>query len=458
MAKTKTRYVCSTCGATYIKYQGKCNECQSWGTLVEEVLKEDDGKSRNGGLARLKPSAIPKRLRETTALKEERIVTGVKELDYVLGGGLMAASVALIGGEPGIGKSTLMLQIVPHLAEKKILYVSAEESLHQIRARAERMEVDSENFFLLAETELETILETIGAMKPDLVIVDSIQTIFSGALESAPGSVSQVRECASRLTQAAKRDGFATFIVGHITKDGAIAGPKALEHIVDTVLQFEGDSRYRYRVLRALKNRFGSTNELGVFEMSEKGLVEVANPSEIFLSERSYGASGSCVAATMEGSRPLLVEIQALVAKTNYAAPQRVSSGFDPRRLALLLAVLEKRLGLPTWSSDVFLNVAGGLRLDEPAADLAVAVAIASSLRDIPADSTACAAGEIGLAGELRSVSHLERRVMEAKKLGFEKIVVPKSAQGAIQTLAKRHEIELVPCPTLHAALNAFLT
>ncbi len=460
MAKTKTRYVCSNCGATYIKYQGKCNECQSWGTLVEEIVKEEkEPKHRNSAaVGRLNTFAVPRRLREIDTLKEERISTGIKEFDHVLGGGLMASSVVLIGGEPGIGKSTLMLQIVPNLSDKKILYVSAEESIHQIRNRAERMGIDSDNFFLLSETELETILDTLAVQKPDIVIVDSIQTIFSNQLESSSGSVSQVRECTSRLMQFSKREGITTFIIGHITKEGVIAGPKVLEHIVDTVLQFEGDSHYRYRVLRALKNRFGSTNELGVFEMSEKGLMEVSNPSEIFLSERSYGVSGACVAATIEGSRALLVEIQALVSKTNYAAPQRVSSGFDQRRLALLLAVLEKRLGLPMWSHDVFLNIAGGLRLDEPAIDLAVAVAIVSSLRDIPADSSTCAVGEIGLSGELRSVAHLERRIVEAKKLGFEKVVVPKQSKDSVQSLGKKYAIELRFCSKLSDALNAFLS
>jgi DNA repair protein RadA/Sms len=458
MAKTKTRYVCSNCGATYIKYQGKCNDCQSWGTLVEEVVKDETpAKHRSSSIGRLNTFATPRRLKEIDTLKEERMSTGIKEFDHVLGGGLMAASVVLIGGEPGIGKSTLMLQIVPHLSDKKILYVSAEESIHQIRNRAERMGIDSDNFFLLSETELETILETLAAQKPDLVIVDSIQTIFSNQLESSSGSVSQVRECTSKLMQFSKREGITTFIIGHITKEGVIAGPKVLEHIVDTVLQFEGDSHYRYRVLRALKNRFGSTNELGIFEMTEKGLLEISNPSEIFLSERRYGVSGSCIAATIEGSRPLLVEIQALVSKTNYSAPQRVSSGFDQRRLSLLLAVLEKRLGLPMWSHDVFLNIAGGLRLDEPAIDLSVAVAIVSSLRDIPADSNTCAVGEIGLSGELRSVAHVERRILEAKKLGFEKVVLPKHNTETTYALSKKHGVELHFCSTLNAALNVFL-
>jgi DNA repair protein RadA/Sms len=460
LAKTTTRFRCTNCGATYIKYQGKCYECNSWGTLIEETVdeKKPSAKSRSTGVgARPNTISSPKRLRDIDTLKEERTSTGIKEFDHVLGGGLMHASVILIGGEPGIGKSTLMLQIVPHLAEKKILYVSAEESLYQIRNRAERMNITSENFFLFSETELETIIDTMANLKPDLVIIDSIQTIYSGEYDSSPGSVSQVRECTSRLMQFSKREGITTFIIGHITKEGSIAGPKVLEHVVDTVLQFEGDSHYRFRVLRALKNRFGSTNEIGVFEMNEKGLVEVTNPSEIFLSERTFGISGACVAASMEGSRPLLVEIQALVSKTNYSAPQRVSSGFDGRRLSLLLAVLDKRLGLPMWSNDVFLNIAGGLRLDEPAIDLSVAIAIASSLRDIPADSSTCAVGEIGLAGELRSVSHLERRITEAKKLGFEKIVVPKHSKDGMQALGKKHGIEVVFCASLNQALSHFL-
>lgn len=402
-------------------------------------------------------AASLKRLRELDSLPEARLSTGIEEFDRVLGGGLTPASVVLIGGEPGIGKSTLMLQIAPKMVQHTLLYVSAEESVYQIKSRAERLGVVSDNLLLLAENELEPILETVSTSQPDILIIDSIQTIFSSLFESSPGSVSQVRECATRIMQVCKRMGITAFIIGHITKDGTIAGPKVLEHIVDTVLQFEGDSNYRYRILRALKNRFGSTNEIGVFEMREEGLCEVSNPSEVFLAERRFGISGSCVAAALEGSRPILVEVQALVCQTHYAAPQRISSGFDARRLSLLLAVLEKRLGLPMWSNDVFLNIAGGLRLTEPAVDLAVAVSIASSLRDIPADSTTVAIGEVGLAGELRAVPHLERRISEAQKLGFERIVIPKLSSESRIALGKNAGITVLPCATLHAALDAFL-
>ncbi|NTV47949.1 MAG: DNA repair protein RadA, partial [Chlorobiales bacterium] len=302
------------------------------------------------------------------------------------------------------------------------------------------------------------ILDALSFQKPDILIVDSIQTIYSTLYESSPGTVTQVRECTSKLMQVAKREGIVTFIIGHITKEGTIAGPKVLEHIVDTVLQFEGDSHYRYRILRALKNRYGSTNEIGVFEMNESGLSEVRNPSEAFLAERNFGVSGSCVTASMEGARPLLVEVQALVSKTNYSVPQRVSSGYDQRRLSLLLAVLEKRLGLGLWSQDVFLNVAGGLRLEEPAVDLSVAVAIVSGLRDIPADSSTVAIGEIGLAGELRAVSHVDRRIIEAQKLGFARAVVPKSNKDNLKNPGAFKGIEVVFCPTLSKALDSFLS
>jgi DNA repair protein RadA/Sms len=458
MSKVKTRYRCSHCGALSLRYSGKCYECGSWGTMVEETIAEPEKlSSRARALqAHSAPSALPKRLSELEALPETRISTGIEEFNRVLGGGLMPASVVLIGGEPGIGKSTLMLQIAPSMPDRTILYVSAEESVHQIKSRAERMGLGGDNLFLLSETQLELILESISSMKPDIIVIDSIQTIFSNLFESSPGSVSQVRECTSRLMHVCKRLGASAFIIGHITKDGAIAGPKVLEHIVDTVLQFEGESNYHYRILRALKNRFGSTNEIGVFEMTQEGLREVQNPSELFLRERSFGVSGSCVTASIEGTRPILVEVQALVSKTNYAAPQRVSSGFDIRRLSLLLAVLEKRVGLATWSHDVFLNIAGGLRLTEPAADLAVALAIVSSLRDIPADSNTVVIGEIGLSGELRAVSHLERRLMESKKLGFERALVPKISHENGKLLEKNFGMDIQPCSSLHAALNAF--
>jgi DNA repair protein RadA/Sms len=437
--------------------QGKCFECGSWGTLIEEIIEAPSKSAVATSSARVGASR-PVRLSEITRLHEERISTGIAEFDRVLGGGLMDSSVVLIGGEPGIGKSTLMLQILPFLTGKKIIYISAEESIHQIKSRAERMKITSENLYLVSETELESILAIFEIEKPNIVIIDSIQTIFSSQFESAAGSVSQVRECTARLTQASKRQGFTTFVIGHITKDGTIAGPKVLEHIVDTVLQFEGDSNYRYRILRALKNRFGSTNEIGVFEMDEDGLQEVKNPSEIFIAERSFGVSGSVVASIMEGSRPLLVEVQALVSQTTYSVPQRVASGFDARRLSLLLAVLEKRIGLRVSMQDVFLNIAGGLRIDEPAADLGVVVAIASGFRDTPADSGTIAIGEVGLGGELRAVSHIERRLAEARKLGFEKAVVPKSNFRDNPKLSeKKFGLEVAAVTRLSDALAEFL-
>ncbi len=456
MAKSKTRYVCSECGAVSLKYQGRCFECGNWGTLNEELV-ETMPSSKSGASSTLTP-AIPLKLSEIEHVHEERLKTGISELDRVLGSGLMLASVTLIGGEPGIGKSTLMLQLADTLSEKRLLYISAEESAHQIRNRALRMGVHAHGMDIVSETQLEPILDLLSAGNYDIVIVDSIQTIFSNRYESSAGTVTQVRECTSGLTQLAKKKGFSVFIVGHITKEGSIAGPKVLEHIVDTVLQFEGDNHYRYRILRALKNRFGSTNEIGVFEMSEKGLQEVRNPSEAFLSDRADNVSGSCVCAALEGTRPLLVEIQALVSKTNYSVPQRVSSGFDQRRLSLLLAVLEKRLGLGIGAQDVFLNVAGGLKLLEPAVDLAALVAVASSLYDTPIHPNTIAIGEIGLGGELRAVSQIERRLMEAQKLGFQKVVVPKSHQEKLSGSNFNHQIEIQYCASLKEALGAIFS
>jgi len=451
MAKTKTRYVCSACGAVSLKYQGKCFECGSWGTLNEETLVKTASLSHASGF---NLQSKPVKLSEIEHVEEERLNTGIQEFNRVLGGGLMHASVTLIGGEPGIGKSTLMLQLADTLPQKKLLYISAEESAHQIRNRAVRMGLTAEGMEILSETQLEPILELLSTTPPDVVIVDSIQTIFSDHYESSPGTVTQVRECTSQLTQLAKKKGFSVFVIGHITKEGSIAGPKVLEHIVDTVLQFEGDNHYRYRILRALKNRFGSTNEIGVFEMSEKGLREVQNPSEAFLADRNFNVSGSCVSAALEGTRPLLVEIQALVSKTNYSVPQRVSSGFDQRRLSLLLAVLEKRLGLGIWSNDVFLNVAGGLKLLEPAVDLAVLVAVASSLYDTAMSPTTVAIGEIGLGGELRAVSQIERRILEAQKLGFEKAIVPKSNHDILAGSKLHQKISINYCSSLQEALK----
>lgn len=384
-----------------------------------------------------------------------RIKTMLNEFDRVLGGGLVPGSLVLLGGDPGIGKSTLMMQLAVALKDQAVLYVTGEESVRQIKIRAERLNaVSSKNILLLAETNLDLILDVIESGTPDLVIVDSIQTMFRPGLESAPGSVSQVRESAALLLRLAKTRGIPIFLVGHVTKEGVIAGPKVIEHMVDTVLQFEGEAHYAYRILRALKNRFGSTNEIGIFEMHDTGLREVLNPSEIFLSERNYGTSGSTVVASIEGSRPILVEVQALVTPTNYGMPQRTSTGFDYRRLALLLAVLEKRAGMNLGQQDVFVNVAGGIRIDEPAVDLGIAASIASSLRDIPVDSSSVAVGEIGLGGEIRTIGQIEKRVHEAAKLGFKRIIVP---QHNLKTLKADNDIEIIGVDRIEKAIETLI-
>ncbi len=384
-----------------------------------------------------------------------RIGTTIDELDRVLGGGLVPGSLILLGGDPGIGKSTLMMQIAIALNKLAVLYITGEESVQQIKLRAERLQAGSvKNVLLLAETNLDLILDVIESGSPDLVIVDSIQTMFRPGLESAPGSVSQVRESAALLLRFAKTRGIPIFLVGHVTKEGVIAGPKVIEHMVDTVLQFEGESHYAYRILRASKNRYGSTNEIGIFEMHDSGLREVLNPSEIFLSERHYGASGSTVVASMEGSRPILVEVQALVTPTNYGMPQRTCTGFDYRRLALLLAVLEKRVGLNLGQQDVFVNVAGGIRIDEPAVDLGIATSITSSLRDIPVDSTTIAVGEVGLGGEIRTISQIEKRVKEAAKLGFKRMIVP---QNNLKNFSAPGDLEIVGIDRIEKAIEAML-
>jgi len=384
-----------------------------------------------------------------------RIKTMLNEFDRVLGGGLVPGSLVLLGGDPGIGKSTLMMQLAVALKDQAVLYVTGEESVRQIKIRAERLNaVSSKNILLLAETNLDLILDVIESGTPDLVIVDSIQTMFRPGLESAPGSVSQVRESAALLLRLAKTRAIPIFLVGHVTKEGVIAGPKVIEHMVDTVLQFEGEAHYAYRILRALKNRFGSTNEIGIFEMHDTGLREVLNPSEIFLSERNYGTSGSTVVASIEGSRPILVEVQALVTPTNYGMPQRTSTGFDYRRLALLLAVLEKRAGMNLGQQDVFVNVAGGIRIDEPAVDLGIAASIASSLRDIPVDSSSVAVGEIGLGGEIRTIGQIEKRVHEAAKLGFKRIIVP---QHNLKTLKADNDIEIIGVDRIEKAIETLI-
>lgn len=392
--------------------------------MEEVIVPRGKGRSASGKA----PGAVPISIDKVQSEPEPRSSTGIPELDRVLGGGIVAGSIVLVGGDPGIGKSTLMMQMASAISEKVVLYITGEESVRQIKLRAERLDVQpSGNLLLLAETNLDVLDPLLQNANPDLVIVDSIQTMYQPLLESAPGTVSQVREATGFFARHAKVRNIPMFLVGHVTKEGVVAGPKVIEHMVDTVLQFEGERQYAYRILRAMKNRFGSTNEIGIFEMHDGGLREVSNPSQVFLAERRYGTSGSTVVATLEGTRPLLVEVQALVAPTSYGVPQRTATGFDTRRLQMLLAVLEKRAGLHVGQFDVFVNVAGGIRIDEPAADLGMAVAIVSSLKDVPVDSQAVVIGEVGLGGEIRTIHQVEKRIAEAAKLGFERIVIPRN-------------------------------
>lgn len=423
-AKTKSVYFCSDCGYESPKWLGKCPGCGEWNTFVEEKVSAKPGKSARKGLVR---SSTPVRLSEIEVKEEMRVKMPSSELNRVLGGGLVAGSLTLIGGEPGIGKSTLLLQNILSIRNRRILYVSGEESASQLKLRADRLGKISEDTFILCETNLDNIFTQIENVSPSLIVVDSIQTICSSEIESAAGSVSQVRECAASLLRYAKESGVPVILVGHINKDGAIAGPKVLEHIVDTVLQFEGDRQYLYRILRSIKNRFGSTNEIGIYEMAQKGLKEVKNPSEMLLSEnRDEEMSGIAIGVTMEGIRPFMVEVQALVSSAAYGTPQRSVTGFDQRRLNMLLAVLEKRAKFKLSQKDVFLNIAGGLKVADPALDMAVVAAIMSSNFDISIEWKWAFAGEVGLSGEIRTVTRIEQRVSEAQKLGFESILIPK--------------------------------
>jgi DNA repair protein RadA/Sms len=428
-AKVKTVYRCTECGAEHPKWAGRCDACGEWNTLVEEAAarlpaSKPGAARRQGGAAALGAGGsivATARLRDVRGTEERRLRTGINEFDFVLGGGIVPGSMILVGGEPGIGKSTLLLQVAGAIqaAGQRVLYVSGEESPLQVKLRADRLDHTAADVELLTETLLETVLATAAGMEPAVMMIDSIQTIFTADLEGAPGNVGQVRECAARLMRFAKESGTAVFVVGHVTKGGGIAGPKTLEHIVDTVLYFEGEGSLDHRVLRATKNRFGGVDEIGVFRMTDRGLVPIENPSELFLGDRDHVASGSAVTALMEGTRPLLVEIQALAAKAGFGTPQRVSTGFDSRRLALLLAVLDKRAGLSFAQLDVFVNVVGGVRLHEPAGDLAVAAALASSLYDRALPTHALFLGEVGLGGEIRPVSQAERRLAEAAKMGL---------------------------------------
>lgn len=426
MAKTKTVYICSNCGADSPKWIGKCPNCGEWNTYVEETVVKESPAARRGAAAfssSTKPR--PVLLRDISAKKEERLDMKDEELNRVLGGGLVRGSLVLIGGEPGIGKSTLILQTVLKLPELRVLYVSGEESSKQLKMRADRIDPDNQNCLILCETNLEQIFAHVENVKPDLLVVDSIQTVFTENVESSPGSITQVRECSAAILKYAKESGVPVLLIGHINKEGSIAGPKVLEHIVDTVLQFEGDQHYMYRILRSIKNRFGSTAELGIYEMRQDGLRQVSNPSELLLTQNHEGLSGVAIAAAIEGIRPFLIETQALVSTAVYGTPQRSATGFDIRRMNMLLAVLEKRAGFKLAQKDVFLNIAGGLRVNDPAIDLAVLSAILSSSLDISIETGVCMAGEIGLSGEIRPVNRIEQRIMEAEKLGFSRIIIP---------------------------------
>ena len=454
--KAKTVYRCTKCGAEHPKWAGRCDVCGEWNTLVEEIFNAPVASSaarRRGGASALGEGgnvATTARLGEVQGSESRRWKTGINEFDFVLGGGIVPGSMVLVGGEPGIGKSTLLLQVAARLQQsgQRTLYVSGEESPLQVKLRADRLAETADDVQLLSETQLETILATAAAMEPTALFVDSIQTVFTGDLEGAPGNVGQVRECAARLMRFAKESGTAVFVVGHVTKGGGIAGPKTLEHIVDTVLYFEGEGTLDQRVLRATKNRFGGVDEIGVFRMTQGGLIAVENPSELFMSDRASSASGTAVTALMEGTRPLLVEVQALAAKAGFGTPQRVATGFDGRRLALLLAVLDKRAGLSFAQLDVFVNVVGGLRVQEPAGDLAVAAALASSVYDRALSGDAVFLGEIGLAGEVRPVSQADRRIAEAQKMGMRTVYlgargVPKKGPKDVKVVAVKNVGEL---------------
>lgn len=429
MAKPKIQYVCSSCGAKAPQMIGRCPVCGEWGTYEEEVSVDS---TKKGVVTR---GSMPQRIQDVQAQEEMRIDMQSSELNRVLGGGLVPGSLVLLGGEPGIGKSTLALQVLMKMGGQKTLYASGEESAKQLKLRAERLAGSPDNLYIMAETSLERILDSVTELQPEVVVVDSIQTIGTEMIEASIGSLSQVRECAARILQYAKEKNVPFIIVGHINKEGSLAGPKVLEHIVDTVLQFEGDQHYVYRILRAQKNRFGSTSELGIFEMQQDGLREVSNPSELLLSNNRDGLSGIAIAAAVEGVRPLLIEVQALVASAAYGTPQRSSTGFDARRLNMLLAVLEKRVGFKLLQKDVFVNIAGGIRVNDPAIDLAVLAAVLSSNMDIALDEQTCITGEVGLAGEIRPVNRIDQRIREAEKLGFKTIIVPKGQKYNTQNL-----------------------
>ena len=456
--KLKTIYVCSNCGESSPRWMGRCPSCGAWNTMVEDVVVPEPKASARSASAR--PSGVTsitaRRLSEVSTTEEKsRIVTGISELDRVLGGGVVLGSVVLLGGEPGAGKSTLLLQLCGAISDRcQVLYITGEESVRQIKLRADRLHVPQQNIHLAAETDIDDICGLIEQTKPDLVVIDSIQTMHCNDVSSSAGSVSQVKECSARLLTVAKSCEIPTFIVGHVNKDGAIAGPKVMEHIVDTVLYFEGDKTLPYRVLRAAKNRYGSTNEIGMFDMTGHGLTEIENPSQVLLEGRPLGTSGNCVACTMEGTRPILSEVQALVTKSSFNVPRRTASGFDFNRANLLVAVLEKRAGYFFGSLDVYLNIVGGLELDETACDLAVCLAMVSSMLDKPIDDKTVAIGEVGLGGEVRNVTFLELRLREAQRIGFTKAIVPRHSLKQLDP-KEFSDIELVGVSYLRDAIRA---
>ncbi len=441
MSKIKTAFFCQNCGAQAPKWMGKCNACGEWNTFVEEVIQREEKGSVKSAIGNYR-SVVPVKISDVTFSHEARLNTYDQELNRVLGGGLVPGSLTLIGGEPGIGKSTLMLQVALKCTDQKILYITGEESDQQIRMRAERLRIRNENCFILTETNTQAILKHLESLRPGIIIADSIQTLQTDLIESSAGSVSQIKECAAEMQKYSKLTNTPIFLIGHITKDGSLAGPKILEHMVDTVLQFEGDRNYGYRILRSLKNRFGSTSELGIYEMNDAGLREVSNPSEILLSQRDEAVSGIAIAAMMEGQRPMLIETQALVSSAVYGTPQRSTTGFDARRLNMLLAVLEKRSGFRLGHKDVFLNIAGGIKVEDPAIDLAVVVAVLSSNQDTPVDSKTCFAAEVGLSGEIRPINRVEQRISEADKLGFERVFISRYNTKGLDF--KRYSIQII--------------
>ncbi len=452
MAKTKSVFVCTNCGVEAAKWVGKCPSCGEWNTFVEELVRKDATPKLAYATDKDSKSNKPQLLSDIEVQNEPRINTQCGEFNRVLGGGLVPGSLVLIGGEPGIGKSTLVLQVVLQMQGKKTLYVSGEESAKQLKLRAERISVKNDSCYIVSETSLEQVFVHIKNIQPELVIIDSIQTMYTELAESSPGSITQIRECSASILRYAKENNTPVLLIGHITKDGNIAGPKILEHIVDTVLQFEGDQHYMYRILRAAKNRFGSTSELGIFEMRQEGLREVSNPSELLLSQDHEGMSGVAIAAAIEGIRPFLIEVQALVSTAAYGTPQRSATGFDTRRLNMLLAVLEKRAGFKLAQKDVFLNIAGGLKVNDPAIDLAVMASVLSSNFDIAIERQIALTGEVGLSGEIRPINRIEQRIAEAEKLGFKKIIIPSSNAKGLNNAD--YKIEVVPVRKVEEAFR----